>query len=237
LNELVSNRLCDKLRSTTVSQKLLFKNLIYLVCEFNGNLDVNILFRHVYPLVGNSTANLMRIMDNLWCIGASLEPEVHIVDRYMQLVKKCFTMTNIMLEGGKEIDLLAFNPISNEKYHVEVRVATGRGFRLRLVDTQTKSGRKHRRGLDTLNEIKFAHPTVINAVKEIFGGGEYRKVLVVWDVEDSGVIEQAKSHYSIEVWKMADLMNQLMQKVKTKPYRNDVLRAIQLISKRGNIVF
>jgi uncharacterized Zn finger protein len=141
-------------------------------------------------------------------------------------------MTNIMLEGGKEIDLLAFDPISKEKYHIEVRVATGRGFRLRLVDTQTKSGRKHRRGLDTLDEIKFAHPTVVNAVKEIFGSSEYRKVLVVWDVEDSGVIEQAKSLYNIEIWKISNIMGELIQEVKTKPYRNDVLRTIQLISKR-----
>jgi len=159
-----------------------------------------------------------------------LEPEVHIVDRYMQLVKKCFTMTNIMLEGGKEIDLLAFNPITEEKFHLEVRIATGRGFKLRIIDTQTKSGRKHRRGVDTLNEIKFAHPTVVNAVKEIFGSSEYKKVLVVWDVEDSSVIEQAKSVYDIEIWKMADLMNQLMREVKTKPYRDDVLRTVQLIS-------
>jgi hypothetical protein len=163
-----------------------------------------------------------------------LEPEVHIVDRYMQLVRKCFTMTNIMLEGGKEIDLLASNPITGEKYHIEVRVATGRGFRLRLIDTQTKSGRKHRRGLDTLNEIKFAHPTVVNAVREIFGGGAYRKVLVVWDVEDSAVIEQAKSHYDIEVWKISNVMSELVREVKSRPYRNDVLRTIQLISKRTN---
>ena len=164
-----------------------------------------------------------------------MEPEVHIVDRYMQLVKKCLTMTNIMLEGGKEIDLLAFDPISNEKYHIEVRVATGHGFRLRLIDTQTKNGRKHRRGLDTLNETKFAHPTVANAVKEIFGGGEYRKVLVVWDVEDSAVIEQAKSLYGIEVWKMSAVMGELISEVKTKAYRDDVLRTLQLISGRvGN---
>jgi hypothetical protein len=161
-----------------------------------------------------------------------LEPEVHIVDRYMQLVKKCFTMTNIMLEGGKEIDLLASNPITGEKYHVEVRVATGRGFRLRLIDTQTKKGRKHRRGLDTLNEIKFAHPTVVNAIRELFGRGEYKKVLVVWDVEDSGVIEQAKSIYDIEIWKISNVMRELIREVKTKPYRNDVLRTIQLISRR-----
>lgn len=165
-----------------------------------------------------------------------MEPEVHIVERYMQLVEKCFTMTNIMLEGGKEIDLLAFNPINNEKYHVEVRVATGRGFRLRLVDTHTKSGRKHRRGLDTLNEIKFAHSTVVNAVKEIFGGGEYRKVLVVWDVEDSRVTEQAKSLYKIEIWKISDIIGELMREVKTKPYRNDVLRTIQLISQKAKHV-
>jgi hypothetical protein len=92
--------------------------------------------------------------------GKILEPEVHIVERYMQLVKKCFTMTNLMLGGGKEVDLLAYNPRTREKYHVEVRVTIGRGFRLRLIDTQTKDGRKHRRGLDTLNEAKFVHPTV-----------------------------------------------------------------------------
>ena len=165
-----------------------------------------------------------------------MEPEVHIVDRYMQLVKKCFTMTNIMLEGGKEIDLLAFNPLTMEKFHVEVRVATGKGFRLRLVDTQTKNGRKHRRGLDTLNAIKFAHSTVVNAVTEIFGGSEYRKVLVVWDVEDSAVIEQAKSHYDIEVWKISNIISELTGEVKSRPYRNDVLRTIQLISKKVNTV-
>jgi hypothetical protein len=145
-------------------------------------------------------------------------------------------MTNVMLEGGKEIDLLAFNPITKEKFHIEVRVATGKGFRLRLVDTQTKSGRKHRRGLDTLNEIKFAHPTVVNAVKEIFGGGGYRKVLVVWDVEDKGIIGQAKSIYNIEIWKISNIISELMQEVKTRPYRNDVLRTIQLISKKANHV-
>jgi len=139
-------------------------------------------------------------------------------------------MTNIMLEGGKEIDLLAVNPISAEKYHIEVRVAIGKGFRLRLIDTQTKNGRKHRRGMDTLNEIKFSHPTVVKAVTEIFGSSEYRKVLVVWAAEDESVIEQAKSLYDIEVWKMSDILSELTREVKTKAYRDDVLRTLQLIS-------
>jgi hypothetical protein len=160
--------------------------------------------------------------------GDHLEPEVHIVDRYMQLVKKCFTMTNVMLEGGKEIDLLAVNPVSGEKFHIEVRVTIEKGFRIRMVDSQTKSGRKHRRGLDTLNAIKFK--PVIDAVTEILGNSEYKKVLVVWDVEEPNVIEQAKSLYDIEIWKIPDIMGELIQEVKTKPYRDDVLRTLQLIS-------
>jgi hypothetical protein len=160
--------------------------------------------------------------------GELLEPEVHIVDRYMQLVKKCFTMTNIMLEGGKEIDLLAVNPISGEKYHIEVRVTIEKGFRIRMVDTQTKSGRKHRRGLDTLDAIKFS--PVVDAVTEIFGSSEYRKVLVVWDVEGESVIEEAKSVYGIEIWKISNIMDELIREVGTKSYRDDVLRTIQLSS-------
>jgi hypothetical protein len=38
-----------------------------------------------------------------------LEPEVHIVEQYLQSVKKCFLITNIMLESGNEIDLLVVN--------------------------------------------------------------------------------------------------------------------------------
>jgi hypothetical protein len=159
-----------------------------------------------------------------------VEPEVHIVERYMQLVKKCFTMTNIMLEGGKEIDILAVNPMSGEKFHIEVRVTIGRGFRLRMVDTQTKSGRKHRRGMDTLDSIKFTPPTVVKAITEIFGSPEYTKVLVAWEVEDEGVIEQSKKRYGIEIWRISDIMAELMREVGTKAYRDDVLRLVQLLS-------
>ena len=160
-----------------------------------------------------------------------MEPEVHIIDRYMQLVRKCFTMTNVMLGGGKEIDLLAFDPASGDKFHIEVRIATGKGFRLRMVDTQTKKGYKHRRGLDTLSAIKFTPPVVVDATKEIFGSSDYKKVLVVWDVQNSEVIKQAKAVYNIEVWKLSDIMSEMMKQIGTKSYRDDVLRTVQLISK------
>jgi len=139
-----------------------------------------------------------------------------------------------MLGGGKELDLLAYNPRTHERYHIEARVTIGRGFRLRLIDTQTKNGRKHRRGLDTLNEIKFVHPTVTNKVTEILGSSKYNKILVVWQVEDNQVIEQAKDQYNIEVWKITDVLDEMMRKIGTKSYRDDALRIIQLISKKDN---
>lgn len=150
---------------------------------------------------------------------------MHIVERYMQLVKCCFTMTNIMLGGGKEIDLLAFDPRSGDKCHIEVRVAI-RGFRIRLLDTQTRAGRKHKRGLDTLNEIKFSPPEVVNACREFFGDSEYRKVLVVWDVQEPSVIEQAKERYGIEVWRISDIIAELMRKVGTKAHRSIQIMAL-----------
>jgi hypothetical protein len=160
-----------------------------------------------------------------------VEPEVHIVERYMQLVKNSFTMTNIMLSGGKEIDLLAFNPKTAERFHIEVRVCIGRGFRLRMIDTQTKKGQKHRRGMDTLNEIKFSPPAVVDGCREILGCNEYKKILVVWDVQEPNVIEQAKRLYGIEVWQISNIINELMGEVGTKAYRDDILRTVQLISK------
>ena len=159
-----------------------------------------------------------------------MEPEVHIVDRYMQLVKKCFTMTNIMLEGGKEIDLLAVNPISGEKFHIEVRVTIVKGFEIRLKDTQTKNGHKHGRGVDTLDDIKFK--PVAKAAEGIFSTANYRKVLVVWEVEEKNVIEQARDVYGIEIWKMSDILSELIREVKTKAYGDDVLRTSQLVSRR-----
>ena len=142
-----------------------------------------------------------------------MEPEVHIVEKYMQLVKGCLTMTNIRLRGGKEIDILAMHPRTGEQYHIECRVTLARGFRLRTVDTQTAAGRKHRRGLDTLNEIKFNHPTVAAAVREIFGDADVHRVLVVWDVDGNDVVEVARERYGIEVWMIAHILAEMKRKL------------------------
>lgn len=146
-----------------------------------------------------------------------------------------------MLGNGKEIDLLAFNPITNERYHIESHVITAKGFRIRLKDTQTKLGIKHKVGLDTLSETKFLNPTVVEGCNKIFGCEAYRRVLVIWDTRESNVVDEAKRLYGIEVWRISDVINELMSEISTKAYRDDILRILQLLSlpnanNRGSII-
>ena len=84
--------------------------------------------------------------------------------------------------------------------------------------------------MDTLNEIKFSPSKVVNACSEIFGCDKYKKVLVVWDVQETSVIEQTKKLYGIEIWRISDMITELLKAVGTKAYRDDILRTVQLIS-------
>ena len=68
-----------------------------------------------------------------------MEPEVHIIEKYFQEILHCFTMTNIRCKRGKEIDLLALNPSTKEKYHIEARV-TRTGFKIKKHDTYVRKG-------------------------------------------------------------------------------------------------
>lgn len=158
-----------------------------------------------------------------------MEPEVHIVEKYVQLVMGCMTMSNIRLSGGKEIDLLALHPKTGDMYHIEVGVTISPGFKLRQIDTQTSDGRKHRRGLDTIFIRKFQHPIVVDKIVEIFGKRSYQRVLVVGAVEDNNVIESGRDQYGLEIWLIGDLLNSLRQVLGTKGYRDEILRTLQLL--------
>jgi hypothetical protein len=111
-----------------------------------------------------------------------MEPEVHIIEKYFQEVLHCFTMTNIRCKGGKEIDILATNPTTGKKYHVESRVSTV--FKLREQATKKKDGTSHKNGLNYFKKEKFENSAVLARIKELLGDKDYEKVLVVHDTEE-----------------------------------------------------
>ena len=43
------------------------------------------------------------------------------------------------------------------------------------------------------------------------------------------MIKQAKEFYGIDVWRISDIINELMSKLDTKAHRDDILRLVQLI--------
>ena len=89
--------------------------------------------------------------------------------------------------------------------------------------------------MDTLSESKFEHPIVKAAIEEIFED-PVKKVLVVYDVQDSSVIEEARNEYGIEIGFIWDLILDMDEIIGMKGYRDDVLRLIQLI-RRSKIEF
>jgi len=159
-----------------------------------------------------------------------MEPEVHIIEKYFQEILHCFTMTNIKCKGGKEIDLLAINPKTGRKYHVEARVGTSPSFKIKEKDTYTSKGRAHKIGLDYFKEEKFEHPIVTQKIHEIFGKSSYDKILVVWDVEDLSLREIAKTKYDFDLWFMDELLNDMINSGIIKGSRDDILRVIEFIS-------
>ena len=163
-----------------------------------------------------------------------MEPEVHLIEKYFQTVKKCLTMTNIQLKGNKEIDLLAMNPRTDEKFHVESRV-TLTGFKLLKKDTYVKRGRHkgipHKRGLDYFEKKKFGDDIIIDGIKGIFGNKPYKRILVVWDVKDNSVVEYAKENFGIEILLMNKIIESLEKNIR-RGSRDDILRTVELMTRR-----
>lgn len=139
-------------------------------------------------------------------------------------------MTNIRCESGKEIDLLAVNPKTSERYHVESRVSTT--FRLRERATKKKDGTTHKDGLDYFKTEKFEHRAVLSRIRELFGDLSYHKVLVVHDTQEPSLtfVPKASQKFGISVLLMKDIIHDLKHRVKVIGSRDDVMRLCELIA-------
>ena len=136
-----------------------------------------------------------------------------------------------MCRGGKEIDLLAFNPKTGEKYHVESSVGTSNSFKIREKDTFTSKGRPHKIGLDYFNREKFEHPIVKEKIREYFGDSKYHKWLVIWHIQNEELVTKAYLEYKIEIYWIHELIANLRQQKLTRGSRDIVLRLIEFFGK------
>jgi len=144
-----------------------------------------------------------------------MEPEVHIIEKYFQEAKHCFTMTNIKCKSGREIDLLAINPLTGEKYHVESKVWLGKKFRVKDINSLAKE--------------KFEHPIVKEKIQKFFRDSKYRKWLVIQPQKvDFQLDDFAREKYGIEIQYIEVFLRMMMRKLSFKGSRDHVLRTLEL---------
>jgi hypothetical protein len=57
-----------------------------------------------------------------------METTEKIIESYVRYVRRWATIPNVRCDGQLEIDLLAIDPVTHHKYHIESSVSASRGF-------------------------------------------------------------------------------------------------------------
>ena len=124
-------------------------------------------------------------------------------------------MTNIRCKGKREIDLLAIDPKTGQKFHVESTVWTNRKLSLKT--------------LERLVETKFNDPRVKERIREFFGESEYRRWLVVSPQKvDSQLVEIARNKFGLEIEYIDMMLRMIMTKLRFGS-RDQVLRILEIV--------
>jgi len=144
-----------------------------------------------------------------------LEPEVSLIEKYLQTVRKCFTMTNIRCRGQKEIDLLAINPRTEEKFHVESSVWINR--------------RLNSSSLAKLVDKKFNDLRVKEKIGEFFGKSDYKKWLVVSPQDVNPQLDKYAGNLGIEIQYIEVMVRMIMRKMCRYGSRDHVLRTLEIV--------
>jgi hypothetical protein len=165
-----------------------------------------------------------------------METTEKIVEAYVRHVKGWATISNIRCQGQYEIDLLAIDPKSLARYHIETSVSGSQGFAKLtatvfdplLLKVRVKKP-KMRRTLGYFAQHKFGTAAVGDRLKDYgFEPGEYTKVVVSWGWTDEA--KAAADAEGIELWDFRELMRQIADSIRDRRsyFTDDTLRTINL---------
>jgi hypothetical protein len=150
-----------------------------------------------------------------------------------------YGIPNIRCDGQFEIDLLAIDPVTLTRYHIETIVSgsqaysklTGKEFDPALLKMRVQKT-KMRQTLGYFIEHKFGTPAVIAKLEECgFEPGSYTKVVVTWDW--TAEAKAAADTAGIELWDFRQIMRDIAQSIRdTRSYfTDDTLRTISLFAR------
>jgi hypothetical protein len=165
-----------------------------------------------------------------------METTEKVVEAYVRYVKHWATIPNIKCSGQFEIDLLAIDPKTGEKYHIESGVNVPGSFskltcqpfdeeQLKIRGSQATQ----RRTLGYFAERKFSAAGVIDTLAKYgFSPGSYKRVIVTWGWKE-GVKEKAIA-LGIELWHFAEILRTIgeIHQKETVYFTDDTLRTLQM---------
>lgn len=165
-----------------------------------------------------------------------METTERIVEAYVRYVKGWATIPNVRCDSQHEIDLVAVDPCSEARYHIETSISisqtfgklTGRSF-----DPQKAKQRgqapTQRRTIGYFVEKKFNSRPVCEQLETMgLEYGRYGQIIVSWGWDEEAA-EQAKS-YGIELWDFRDIVCELADSIRGSRtyFADDTLRTLNL---------
>ena len=168
-----------------------------------------------------------------------METTEKIVESYVRYVKGWATIANIKCEGQFEIDLLAVDPRTGDKFHIESGVSvsgsysklTAKPFSTALLKKRVEQAGQ-RRTLGYFVERKFSEPGVMKKLAEHgFKPGKYEKVIVTWGWTLEA--KQQADKCGVVLWDFRDLMAEITERFKDDKiyFTDDTLRTLHLYAK------
>jgi len=168
-----------------------------------------------------------------------METTEKVVEAYVRYIKGWATIPNIKCKGQYEIDLLAIDPKTGDRYHIESTVSVSRGFsKLTALpfDPEKLKERvqvaRQRRTVGFFHERKFSPPPVVQKLKEFgFEEGKYGRIVVAWDWTPEA--EEQAASLGIRLWRFPDILNRISETLEgTRTYfTDDTLRTLQLFAR------
>lgn len=165
-----------------------------------------------------------------------METTERIVEAYVRYVKGWATIPNVRCAGQNEIDLVAIDPVSLARYHIEVSISISQGFRkltAKPFDPEKVKQRVHqasqRRTVGFFAERKFNAPTVVERLREMgFEPGGYARIIVTWGWENEAAKEAAAA--GIELWDFRNIIREVAETIRgsRQYFSDDTFRTLNL---------
>ena len=165
-----------------------------------------------------------------------METTEKIVEAYVRYVKGWTTIPNLRCDGQFEIDLIAIDPVTLDRFHIETSVSGSQSFS--KLTAKEFSVEKHkqrvqkagqRRTVGFFVERKFGQPQIAAKLSEYgFTIDNSHKIVVTWDWTPEA--EEAASAAGIELWSFQSIMAEIANSIRHQRayFTDDTLRTINL---------